>query len=87
VVVWPLSQWRVLSIPSTFAQPGVDGSAAAPPRQHALAEPPAAGQLSAPVRPSATYLPLAVGVVGAVPLTLLERKARRTVRMRRKGRR
>jgi signal peptidase I len=87
VVVWPLSQWRVLSIPATFAQPGVDGSAAAPPRQHALAEPPAAGQLSAPVRPSATYLPLAVGVVGAVPLTLLERKARRTVRMRRKGRR
>jgi len=29
MTVWPLSRWGILSIPSTFTQPGVDGGKAA----------------------------------------------------------
>jgi signal peptidase I len=55
VIVWPPSQWRVLRIPATFDQKGIDA---------------AAGAVQAAV-------PAAVGVVAAMPLTWLYRRARR----------
>jgi len=78
VIVWPPSHWRILSIPPTFSQPGVSMAAGA------LESPASAGQaaavrelLGAKVTPGASYLPLAAGFVGAVPLTWLQRRARR----------
>jgi signal peptidase I len=68
MIVWPPSRWRILPIPSTFLQPGVDKPA------------PAAGAaLPASVRiePIASFLPLAGGLAGALPLTLLQRRVRR----------
>jgi signal peptidase I len=64
MIVWPPSRWRILPIPSTFTQPGIvpaHGAAA----------------LGTPVAPAAPYLPLEAGFVAAVPLTLLQRWARR----------
>jgi signal peptidase I len=88
IVVWPPSQWRILSIPSTFDQPGIDkpaGSAAAAAGSAGSA--PAgvlpAGVLGAQLRPEPSYLPLAAGLVVAVPLTWLQRRARRRLRRRR----
>jgi signal peptidase I len=77
--VWPPSRWRVLSIPATFQQPALNGSKAA-------AGQPAARQiagsqlLSAPVVPAPSTVPLAAGVVGAVPLTWAQRRLRRRIR-------
>jgi signal peptidase I len=79
VIVWPPSRWRILPIPSTFNQPGIDRSSAAghsrlgPSR---LSQAAANELLGTRVLPSAPYLPLAAGVVGAVPLTWLQRRAR-----------
>ena len=68
MIVWPLSRWRVLPIPSTFSQPGVTRQART-----------AAGSWSGAVRaaPAAPFLPLGGGVAGAVPLTWLRRERRR----------
>jgi signal peptidase I len=63
MIVWPPSRWRILSIPGTFGQPGIDGGKAA-----------ALGTALAPATP---YLPLEAGFVMAVPLTLLQRRLRR----------
>jgi signal peptidase I len=85
VVVWPPSQWRILSIPSTFDQPGIDkpaGSAAAVSANSA-----SAALLSAQVRPEPSYLPVTAGLVLAVPLTWLQHRARRRLRRRRARRR
>jgi signal peptidase I len=87
VVIWPPSQWKILSIPSTFSQPGISksGSAASGP----VASSAEVNQLlGAQVRPEAPYLPLAAGVVGAVPLTWLQRRVRRRLadRLRRQRR-
>jgi signal peptidase I len=85
VIVWPPSRWRILSIPSTFDQAGIDkpaGSASA----SASAAPNAAlsaAALSAAVRPEPQYAPLAAGFGLAVPLTWLQRRARRKLRARR----
>lgn len=76
MIVWPPSRWRVLPIPATFGQPGIDGAKAP------AAGPGAAGQPVA-VAPTAPYMPLEVGFAGAVPLTLLQRLVRRRVRGRR----
>jgi signal peptidase I len=65
MIVWPPSRWRILSIPGTFGQPGVDGAKAA--------------ALGTALRPAAPYLPLEAGFVMAVPLTLLQRRLRRRV--------
>jgi signal peptidase I len=82
LIVWPPSQWRVLPIPSTFDQPGIDkparSSAAAP-----LPASTAADELPAQVRPEPSYLPLTAGLVLAVPLTWLQRRTRRRLRRRR----
>jgi signal peptidase I len=76
MIVWPPSRWRILPIPSTFLQPGIikSGSAAAGP----------SGAVR--IEPAAPFLPLAGGLAGAVPLTLLRRRVRRRLwRRRRRG--
>jgi signal peptidase I len=79
VIVWPPGQWKFLPIPSTFNQPGIDrpasGSAAS--RQTASQEAAEAALLGAKVKPEPSYLPVAVGLVAAVPLTWLQRRTRR----------
>jgi signal peptidase I len=77
LIVWPPSQWRVLPIPSTFDQPGIDKPASSMARQSAAQEAAAAQLMGAKVQPEAPYLPLAAGFVGAVPLTWLQRRVRR----------
>ncbi len=67
MIVWPPSRWRVLSIPATFGQAGINGS-----KDAALA----VGQAVAPAAP---YLPVEAGFVIAVPLTWLQRRLRRRV--------
>jgi signal peptidase I len=74
LVVWPLSQMKVLWVPSTFSQPGLSASAAA-----ARSADHAVQALSGPgarVVPASPVMPLAAGVIGAVPLALLERRIR-----------
>jgi signal peptidase I len=78
MIVWPPSRIRILPIPSTFDQPGLNHVAAPSSR---TVRPALAG---VPLKPSAPYLPLAAGLVAAVPLTALERRLRlRTLRRRR----
>jgi signal peptidase I len=69
VIVWPPSQWRILPIPATFDQAGLD---------HAVSGAAAA---------ATPYLPLAAGAVVGVPLTLLQRGARRRLVRRLRSRR
>ncbi len=87
LIVWPPSRWRVLPIPGTFAQPG-NAAAASPAsgRMTAGSAAPAtalAGGVPVAVSAPAPYLPLAAGLAGAVPLTLLQRRIRLRVRPRR----
>jgi signal peptidase I len=77
MIVWPPSRIRILPIPSTFEQPGLRHSAAAP--GHAARPVLTAG---VPVRPSSPYLPLAGGLAAAVPITVLERRLRLRLRAR-----
>jgi signal peptidase I len=84
MIVWPPSRWRILPIPSTFGQPGIN----APSRPAAAAPATAAARVVAAgtaVAPSAPYLPLEAGFVAAVPLTWVQRRVRRRLgkRMRR----
>ena len=74
MIVWPLSRWRILPIPSTFSQPGITGPARA-----------ASAGWSGAVQagPAAPLLPLGAGLAGAVPLTWLQRDLRRRRRQRR----
>jgi signal peptidase I len=70
VIVWPASQFKTLSIPSTFGQAGLAAAARS-------AAPAGDAAQAVPLRPSAPYLPLAVGFAAAAPLTFAERKLRR----------
>jgi signal peptidase I len=79
VIVWPPNRWRILPIPSTFSQPGIDGPAAA-----SIAA--VTGGLPVAAVASLPYLPLAAGFVVAVPLTWLQRRLRLLARRRRPGR-
>jgi len=63
LIVWPPSRWRVLPVPSTFQQHGVSAAAAAP------------GMITTTAG-GAPYLPLAGGVVVALPITWLQRRVR-----------
>jgi signal peptidase I len=63
VIVWPPSQWRILPIPATFRQPHVSAAAAS------------LGQ--ARIAPEPSFVPLAGGLLCAVPLTWLQRRVRR----------
>jgi signal peptidase I len=65
-IVWPPGRWRILSIPSTFHQAGVGQARGA-----------AAMALGARIEPGPSYLPLAAGLAGGVPLTWVQRRARR----------
>jgi signal peptidase I len=81
LVVWPPSNWSVLSIPSTFDRPGIDSPARAAAmsigdRGRTLGQL-SSQPISAQVRQQPSYLPLAAGLAGAVPLTWLRRRARR----------
>jgi len=88
MIVWPPSQWRILPIPATFDQPGIDKPASS--SAAARLDRAAAGQqsfaTSIPVRPGAPYLPLAGGLAGGVPVAWLRRRAllRRTPGRRRR---
>ena len=84
IVIWPVGQWAVLPIPSTFEQTALTASAGAPPARERSAQGAAAvATAGAPVRPSSPAAPLALGFAGAVPLTLLQRKLRIIARRRR----
>lgn len=78
-IVWPPSRWRVLPIPATFEQAKLSSSAVASARAPARAAPAVLA-----VRPAAVP-PLALGLVGALPL-LWRRQRRRGPRLRPKRR-
>jgi signal peptidase I len=86
VIVWPPSRWRILSIPSTFNQPGVSRSSSAQ-AESTSADRAAAQLLGTRVAPEPSYLPLTAGVAGALPLTWLQLRIRRRVRVRNRLRR
>jgi signal peptidase I len=85
VVIWPPSHWKILSIPSTFNQPGITGGSSAAARGQASAQAAMNQVLGSRVAPGAPYVPLAAGFVGAVPLTWLQLRVRRRLRGRRPG--
>jgi signal peptidase I len=88
VIVWPPSHWRIMSIPSTFDQPGIDQPrSSAQAGQSAAQRVAAAALLGAKIKPGPSYLPLAAGLVGAVPLTWFQRRARRRLARRLRRRR
>jgi len=95
VIVWPPSHWRILSIPGTFTQAGISKAAAASGsaalRESARQAAALSALLGQKVQPGASYVPLGAGFAGAVPLTWLQRRARRRIlgdfRARRRGRR
>jgi signal peptidase I len=75
VIIWPPSRWGFLNIPATFEQPKLNASAAAAGGSSAtLAE---AMNNGTPLRTSGSALPLVLGFAGAVPMTWLQRRARR----------
>jgi signal peptidase I len=85
MIVWPPSRWRILPIPSTFGQPGIN----APSRSAAAGQAAAAAKVVAAgtaVAPASPYLPLEAGFVVALPLTWVQRRVRRRLgeRMRRR---
>jgi signal peptidase I len=80
VIVWPPSRWGVLNIPATFEQPKLNASNAAAGGSTAALR--AALDNGTPVTPAASPLPLALGFIGAVPITWLQRKARRRLKSR-----
>ena len=79
VIVWPPSHWRILSIPSTFGQPGINKATAAAAAGGVSAQDAAAtqGLLGTKIQPEAPYVPLAAGFAVALPLTWLQRQVRR----------
>jgi signal peptidase I len=86
VIIWPPSRWGFLNIPATFEQPALNASVGA--GSNAAAGGSSAALLAAmdngtPIHPVGSTLPLALGFIGAVPLTWLQR----TIRLRRKSRR
>jgi signal peptidase I len=85
VIIWPPSRWSILNIPATFEQPKLNASAAAAGGSSATLA--AAMDNGTPVRESASALPLVIGFAGAVPLTWLQRRARRRLFARRRRRR
>jgi signal peptidase I len=89
VIVAPISRWRILPIPATFEQPKLSAAPSA-----ALARNPATAgvamlrmsggsALGALALPGA---PAAAGLVAAAPLTLLQRRLRRRMAAKRRGR-
>jgi signal peptidase I len=84
VIIWPPSRWGFLNIPATFEQPKLNASAAAAGGSSAtLAK---AMDNGIPLQAAGSTLPLALGFAGAVPLTWLQRRARRRLARRRASR-
>jgi signal peptidase I len=92
MIIWPPSQFKILPIPATFSQPGLNHAAKS---SSSAASATTASRASAaaraldegiPVRPSSPYVPLAAGFVAALPLSLLQYRVRRRVRIRRQPR-
>jgi signal peptidase I len=63
MIVWPPSRWTIMQIPRTFQQHGITAAAAMP------------GMITTTVA-GAPYLPLAGGVIVALPITWLQRRVR-----------
>jgi signal peptidase I len=89
VIIWPPGQWRILPIPSTFDQPGIDKPRPAAGGQSGVSANAAAVDriLGAQVRPEPSYVTLAAGAVVALPLTWLQRRTRRRLAERLRQRR
>jgi signal peptidase I len=85
VIIWPPSRWGFLNIPATFEQPKLNASAAAAGGSSTTLA--AAMDNGTPLQSSTSALPLALGFAGAVPLTWLQRSARRRLRARKARRR
>jgi signal peptidase I len=86
VIIWPPSRWGLLNIPATFEQPRLNASAAAGGNAAAGGSSTAleaALDNGTPIRPATSPLPLALGLIGAVPITWLQRRARRRLKSRR----
>jgi signal peptidase I len=84
VIIWPPSRWGFLDIPATFEQPSLNAdNAAAGGSTTALV---AAMDNGTPIQESGSALPLTAGFIGAIPLTLLQRTARRRLKSRRSRR-
>jgi signal peptidase I len=81
VIIWPPSRWSFLDIPATFEQPKLNASNDAAGGSTAALV--AAMDNGTPVQAAGSALPLTLGLVGAVPLTLLQRTARRRLKSRR----
>jgi signal peptidase I len=80
IIIWPPSRWRILPIPATFTQPALNGS-------HAAGSPAAGSDVAtARAEPTGQVVPLALGFVGALPLTWLQRRVRIRVARRRRRR-
>jgi len=81
VIAWPPSRWRILPIPSTFGQPGIDrpATAAGQAARGAAAAPREGQLLASPIRPEPSGLPLLAGFGLALPLTWLQCRARRRI--------
>ena len=84
VIIWPPSRWGVLNIPATFEQPQLNASNAAAGGSTAALV--AAMDNGTPIQSAGSALPLGLGFLGAVPLTLLQRTARRRLKSRRSRR-
>lgn len=82
VIIWPPSHWGFLNIPATFEQPQLNASTPAAAGGNAAALESAMAN-GTPVQQAASPIPLAMGLIGAVPVTWLQRKARRRLRSRR----
>jgi signal peptidase I len=90
IIIWPVSQWSILGIPSTFQQPKLNASLGSQGGSPGLAGPAgpvgpagpagaarvAAADLGAAAHPASPALPFAFGFAGAVPLTWIQRRLR-----------
>jgi signal peptidase I len=81
VIIWPPSRWGFLNIPATFEQPQLNASNAAAGGSTAALV--AAMDNGTPIQTAGSALPLGLGFLGAVPVTLLQRTARRRLKSRR----
>jgi signal peptidase I len=84
VIIWPLSRVGFLNIPATFEQPQLNASNAAAGRPTAALV--TAMDNGTPIQAAGSALPLGLGFLGAVPVTLLQRAARRRLKSRRSRR-
>jgi signal peptidase I len=80
IKIWPVSQLGFLNVPSTFNQPKLSASAAGSGSGTGSASGAQASLTSGgALQPASPVTSYALGFAGAVPLTLLQRKARRSL--------